>query len=670
MMKWFRKHTKQIMVGVVLFAMFSFVGGPAIQSIFGPNQGSTEVGTAFGEEFTIDDVRAVSTDIDILESFLGRGWYAVLINPKMRREHWYMLTREAADSGIAVSDEQIEANLAKSGITPELLAQFDDKRRLSYPVVKSAFGRYFAVQRLAQRVMSAAAPSEAEIRHYVRDTQEKVRVSLVALDAENFVDPDEELSEAEILAHFEAHKNLDPAESESGFGYRFPRRVAVQHFGASIEDIESLVTCSLDEAKAHWRKNRANYTKTEIVTTTTLPATEPSQKERRQVELKFSEARMQIERDVRRQKAESLLDKAMREACTELLKPWQDQSVDVVTGYKMEIPKPVQAPDFMRKVCDRISASLGVPLTFKETGLLSQDELAKDQTIGKAFMQVSATERIGFPEYAFRIPRFFKKERGSETTLSLQLFQTPDLPLIQTTFKQIGGRFQQVPVGAYLFRVVDARQAEPAESIDEVREKVIRDLRRIRAFQRMETDAKALYAASRHLGLKDALDLMGDLRVKSTVERVFGPTPIARRAEKTLNVPFVPVVGAASQEFVDACFEMAADGWTPEPMDLPDTPDVARATTRPAMDPAPLLRLVPLPKLQRWIVVEFNGLDPVREDQYESKYRGEAFAFFTSQGSRRMTEVRTSWFEPENIEKRCGFVRAKDSTADKESLDG
>ncbi|MCZ6815146.1 MAG: hypothetical protein O7F76_00440 [Planctomycetota bacterium] len=669
MMKWLRKHTKKIMVGVVLFAMFSFVGGPVITEMFNPDPGSIEIGTAFGEKLTRAKVFSIAGDSDILQSFLGRGWFAATIHPEMGPRHWYMLTREAAESGIVVPEHQVETYLTNRGITPDLLKQFENQRLYSYPVVRTAFSRFLAVQVLARRVMSAATPSQAEIRHYVRDTQEKVRVSLVALDAENFVDPDEELSEEAIQAHFEAYKDLDPAESESGFGYRFPRRVAVQYFGASVEDIEPQVACSQDEAVAHWRKNRANYTKTQIITTTTLPATGPSQRETRQVEMKFSEARMPVERDVRREKAQRLIKKAMREACADLLEPWQGQAVDPDTGYKKEIPESVRAPDFMRRVCDRISADLGVPLTFKETGLLSQDELANVQAIGKASLQVSANERIGFSEYAFRVPLFFQKGRGSETTLSLQRFQTPDSPLTQTTFKLIDRKFQLVPAATYLFRVVDARVKQSPDSIDEVREKVILDLRTARAFERMEADAKALLATSRHLGLDDALDLMEDLRVKSKVERVFGPHPLTRRIARSLAVPAISVVGTASQKLVDACFEMAADGWTPEPMELPDTPDVARATTRPAMDPTPVVRLVPLPKLHRWIIVEFNGLDPVRQDQFESQYRDEAYTFFTNPQGRRMIEIRMSWFEPENIEERCGFVPAE-STDDEESSEG
>ena len=66
--------------------------------------------------------------------------------------------------------------------------------------------------------------------------------------------------------------------------------------------------------------------------------------------------------------------------------------------------------------------------------------------------------------------------------------------------------------------------------------------------------------------------------------------------------------------------------------------------------------------------MEFNGLDPVRQDQFESKYRGEAYTFFTNRGSPRMIEIRTSWFEPDNVEKRCGFVPAE-PTDDEESSD-
>ncbi len=55
MMKWLRKYRKQLMVGLVLFAMLSFVGGSALTTMFNPDPGSVVFAEIFGARVTEND---------------------------------------------------------------------------------------------------------------------------------------------------------------------------------------------------------------------------------------------------------------------------------------------------------------------------------------------------------------------------------------------------------------------------------------------------------------------------------------------------------------------------------------------------------------------------------------------------------------------------------------
>jgi len=645
MMKWFRKHTKKIMVVVVLFAMFSFVAGAALQSMFSPNPGATEFAVIFGEQVTNGDLNPAQADTIILDRLIS-SWKQ-FFNPKLRLEHWYMLTHEAADAGIVVPDEQVDGQLLKMGLTPERLAGYKPRGLFVYPVVRGAFARFLAVQQLAQRVMSTAMPSQTQVRHYVHDTEDKLRIRYAALDAARFIDGNEVIDEAELQEQFETHKDVFAEESEDGVGYKFPRRVRVQYFGVVISQIEPQMDVSFDEVKTYWRRNRSQYKTTD---TSDPAASQPVERE-----MLFSEARMQVERELRQRKALQRSQQVMREAATELLRPWQDQVIDRKTGYKEIIPEVVRDPMYMRNVADRMSAKFGIPLEYRETNLLSQKELDLQPNVGRSRVAISQTQRLPLSEYAFRVPLFFKKAAGSETTLSLQLFQTPDTPLVATTINMQKRRYD--PKAWYLFRVVEAREAESPASLAEVRDRVEKDVRKRHAFERIETDAKELYAVARHLGLEAALERMTALRTRAALRSPVTPTPFARRMARTLAIPTVAGLGAPSEEFIDACFEMANSDWTPPEMELPTTPIVAEATTQPAAEPAPKIRLVSLPKLKKRIVVEFVGLDPVRQDKYEGELRAQAFSTLRAEQARA---IWTAWYDLSAIEKRCGFKRSTD----------
>ncbi len=685
MMKWLRKHTKHIMVVVVLLAMLSFVGGSALQGIVSPNRGTQPFARAFGEEITYDDHLIAQKNTDVLER-LRLSWQ---YDPsrEMLVDHWYLLATEAERAGIRVSDKEVENALQlrqQALIGWNFPADYLDRLRsqnITIVDIRRALRRHLTILKNFQRAHSASIPSEAQIRHYVRDTEDKIRVRYVALDAEKFVDPDEPLAEEDLQALFEKHKDVLVADSETGRGYKYPQRVKVQYIHTSLEEIEPAIKVTIDEAKAYWKKNKAKYRKIEFVDApapTTTSATQPvtPRKISKQVQKSFSESRLDIERDIRQTKARQRAGLAMKKVVAALSAPWEGQPTDPGTGFKA-IPAEVMDPDFLRSVSQSVAERIGIPLSYGETGLETQAELAAIKELEKVFTLGEDNQPLTLAECAFRCAPFLEDQRRPGRSLRLQLYETPDAALsdggtVYYSYASDGRNRIERPKNHWaIFRVIEAHLAEAPKTLDEVRSDVERDLRLVRTFDRIKAVAEEFHAVSSILGVGPALELLEDLRNKSGIQNAVSPPAFARRmsilkmgdqeaydaalrtGESPLTAPKVADVGS-EEAFVDACFEMTQEGWKPAPVTILPTTHIETATTQPTVTPAPVVRLLPLAKQNRWYIVELLGTESVDSEKFQDRHRRNAYNTLKSE---REYANWLSWFAPESITARCGFER-------------
>lgn len=670
MMKWLRTHSKKIMAGLVLLAMFSFVGGSALVSIVRPDPLKDPFATAFGQEIVQGEIVHAQRQIDVLNRIFapqypdaarrqfGEIWQ--FGNPRLRSEHWYLLAREAEEAGIQVPESVIDRQTAQ--LSANFIETLRTRDRISVQDIREALARFLSIGEYANRVLSCAAPSEPEIRHLVAETQNKVRVKYVSIPAQRYVDPDEPLTEEEIVAHFEANKALDPNESETGYGYRYPRRVRVQYIVASIPKIAPQMEVSFESVKAYWKANKAQFTRVEYVepTATTQPTDSQPAPQPKTVQKSFSEARDDVESELRLQSARQVGEQAIRKAHSMLLRPWLDVRVDPETGYK-PIPPGGDDPKAMQQIAERLEREFNIPLDYGETELLPTAVLRNHADLRGAFLYKGGPE-MQLPEYAMRVPPFYQPT-PEESLPCLQFFQPCEAPFIaQDTRFTPSGPVQTI--GRYVvFRVIEAAESAPPESLDEVREQVENDVHVVKAFDRAESDATEFYAAAIRLGTESALELFDELKSRRSAV-LLSPPPFPRRSWRPsppeddpnalpLGPPNVTGLGA-SERFVDACFDMADPGWSPPQMSLPTTERTDLATTRPAKEPPPRVRLLGLPKLKRWTIIEFLGEDRVDTDQYANRLR-EAVA---SQIQRfRGGALREAWFDVQHIEARCGFEK-------------
>lgn len=684
MMKWLRLHSKKIMAALVLLAMFSFVGGSALYSLLARDPGKTVVMSAFGRDYTQNEVSIARSDTEVLD--------ALLISWKMDAErafspkHWLLMAEEADRAGIGVSNEEVEKVMQaqeeqRQSYNMGPLDMLRTSRGMSRTMIRSALRRQMAIMKNAERILRSGMPSEPQLRHYVHATEEKVKVSYVPFDAEKYADPKEPISDDEAQAQFEAYKNIYPEDSEDGFGYKLPQRVKVQYAVASFSAAQQQVPVSFDEIKDYWKKNRASYKKTEWIEepqpvtsapASSQPTSQPAPKKKSvQKEKTFTEAQADVERDLRKKKAQQIATRAMRRLADLMAAPWNSLSVDAKTGYK-PIPDEAKDPEFLKNLVAKISTEFNITITYSETPLSSRKSIKSLTLIGDAVTPGEGEEPLGLPDYAFRVPSFYSVSEDHASALRLQIFQAPLSPLTglsRGSYAFKGGRLVEMPGEVeklVLFRVVEAADAGVPKDMSEVRQHIDSDLHLKHAFQKIEPIARQLQVVATRVGINAALpiftDIMSTTELKTpAVTPAFAhysrlPSNELRSAvetnKPTLRVSNIPGVGE-SKSFVETSFSLAASDWKAAEVAMPDSNAGKAATTQPALAPPPHVGLASDIKQHKWYVIQLVEHEPVNDEQYTDKHRQTAFSALMGE---RGTALRMNWFDPQQVEERCGYV--------------
>ncbi|MFO0974298.1 MAG: hypothetical protein U1A27_12795 [Phycisphaerae bacterium] len=664
MMKWLRTHNRQVLAILTALILVSWLIGEPLRQFLSPDPSKAAVGEAFASTITNASLVPAQNTTTILEG-LGIAWRhigggATAGQEPLKIEHWYMLSTEAARAGVAVSDDEVHsmlAQLAPSGV----LDAIRDRYKVSLDQIGEAIADFLRVRRYQELNIGSIIPSEQQIRHYIRDTQERVAVRMVSLRARDFIIPNEPVDPAEVAAQFEKYKNRLPLQADEIYGYQYPRRARIEYLLARVDDVVPKITLSEDEIRHYWRKNKTNtrYTRISFDTPGSQPSSAPSGNPTR-VAMTFAEARPLVEADLKRQRAVSRVRDAMIQVASELSKPWLGLPVGE-DGYKTG-PDEVRDPNYLVAAKARFEAKLGFPLVYQKLELMSGADLGNDPQIGKMVSIGESKDRLSISEFAFRVPGQFDAAKAGETALRLALYQTPDQPLF---VERDGG-----PADQMVFRVLETTEPAVPKSIDEVRAKVEEDVRFSHGYQRALSRAHELYALARNIGFDKAIEYSPDIR--NQVLRPFDVPLFARREsmqldrddpqkfitalmnnEPTLQPPALAVLGESrSAAFVDGCFAMTEPGWT--------SPTFQLATSHPAMAPPPgsqpsdKFNVIPLARLGIVPVVELTDHQPVRQDTYTQYYSSMGRSMLMSQ---RNAAAMARWFDPHAIESRCGFRR-------------
>ncbi len=351
---WFRRHQK-IVYSIMIFAMFVWgISYSAMELI--PQK---PIGKIHGRKITQNE----------FADMLGR-WQRLFF-PQEKQSIvslvWkqFILVEEAGRMGIVVTEQEAEEGFQRLGfqifggeanIDSNALVQFlCNNFKLTQEQIMRTLREALLVEKLDSLIRSSVKMTSEEIwqRYYMEN--EQVKLKLIALKAKDFVDS-VNVTEDEIRAFYEKHKN-DEDNRESGKpGYKLPDRIKIECVVANYEDFGKLVTVSEDEITKYYEENKEAQYKIAAPETDTAtkaasaddkkPASEDSKGEKAPLAYKpLVEVKEDIQTVLRRQKgtekASEVISKLDEEIYEAMDKTERSTFKDLANKYKLayEIPK-------------------------------------------------------------------------------------------------------------------------------------------------------------------------------------------------------------------------------------------------------------------------------------------------------------------------------------------
>lgn len=485
------------------FLMVSFLlTGPS--SVFHPDPKKTVEGTLNGEKVRADDFAKAATELDAVE----------LLAPLLVKQnlgikdgrHWLMLTREAQDMGLvgnqqdgqeAVKDiastmlpdvlrEEAMRDLAQNQPqmwdfakrNPQILNYFvndrlqkltrsDVESRLSdltkyLESVKSrgapgltaadfdlALAKLRGVLRMQNAYLSAGRLSDRRYIHTARMARDAVVADALVIPGATQADPAFTPTDEQIQAQFEKYKAVNRATSEDGFGYELPARVKLEWIEFNPATIASGLTLDLKDVSKHWQQHRVKF---------------PGD---------IEAERANVERDLRNERVNDIL--------TEVERAWKAKVKAELRSLKTVQNAKVLPADWASKhptmqslassVAEAAQASLKFPVPTPSVQLRSATWLK--------VAEAGTLPGIGQSELS---------AGGKVHPFAEVLSQTYEISDDASLGVQVNVPFESGLVGAdgsrHYFMVTDARKVSPPDSIEEVRDQVVSDLRSVNGFER------------------------------------------------------------------------------------------------------------------------------------------------------------------------------------------
>ncbi|MGP1272183.1 MAG: hypothetical protein ACTS22_02500 [Phycisphaerales bacterium] len=519
MLKFLRKYNKLILVIGGSLLMVAFLAPQAIQQL--GQIRNRPVGTYDGRTIKEKEFQLASQELRALNALGNAGGVATVLlrlaneSSSEAELHWYLLSKEAEQGGFVGSDLDgrsyypvlaqqiaiavISENPQFQGLPPQFLQQIAAEqaqqwlerlerseasaagagRFTSLDELHRAVAKMRGVQRMRTAYNNAAKSSAARVKSAGSEIFRAAEIDHVVVPAERYLDSVAEPTEDDIRAHFEAYADVNAAANEFGIGYLQPRRVKLEWITLSRSDLEQAVEIPRLDISRHWQTNRDRF---------------PGE---------ISDEREAVRSELLRERIDALLaaaDRYVRAAIipqTRTLQPDGDY-FDLPDGWAETRP-PLEA--VAEAMVERFRESEGIEIPTPKVHRRTEAwQTPRDlsEIEGFQFSRVRAG--------SVQLP-------GVAVPFQVRELATPDSPVDPNIPIQVGLLAAQFPLvqsdgTRHYFRVTDARGVSAPETLNEVREQVVTDLRRLRAFETLQSELESYAQVARAGGLEAVVDAM------------------------------------------------------------------------------------------------------------------------------------------------------------------
>jgi hypothetical protein len=581
MLKFLRKYQLLVLAFGGSLLMVVFLLQPILQR-FGPNPMNKKVAEIGqdAQKVSRGDRERARVEVQLLEDYLPWMPRALGINETHPGDHWLLLKHAAREAGLigeAGDGRQWMGDLIAQQLslelqamrsqgrfpTPEEREQIAEQVRQYLTVGRERvaagarlpldeFDRILAeargVLRMQDLYISAARVSD---RRLVSEAAERGASALAdalvltpELVAPSLPDPTEEA----MTEHLARYGDIQPGDTDDnrfGVGYLQPPRIHLEYLRLDPATFEAVAEVDRVELRKRWQTQYPDGT-----------------------DEQFRQQRAALEQQLRAEQADDMMQEADQIVRGELLRLTRPLERD---GAYVKVPGDWAAagPDFERlaqtvvsQIQDRLGVRIPAPEVVRRTDRwLTRNDLAMLPGFGRA------TYRVG----AQQVPAY-------ELPLHVREIQESDILRVQVGVPILDPMAIGPDGSHYYATVLDARAESPPDSLAEVRDQVLRNMRTIAAYERLDQLAEPARAIAASEGLDAARSFIVE---EVTLDAEVTEPTIARdlvvfRGGVQATLPGQRAPGVLQQEtFTDAVID-AALGL--DPLAQPDTADPERTT--------------------------------------------------------------------------------------------
>ncbi len=573
MFKFFRKYNKYIIPFGVSFLMVLFLVPSAFQQC-SKDRSAIEKGMAGDREITQGDLDVAGHEIAVLRSLPRMsGWLGQVLGMIGGRDrdntslNWALLVCEAEDLGLYCSAAKADSLLRAfiSDMSEQELGAMLKANRTSYGLLVQAIRHMHMIQSLDSLLQgqslsdysvvdadgitvgiqsqSIARVSDTRVAQMAKDMRTTVSARVATIGVDSYVDNEEELNEEELGVLFNnGRTKLTGSAGNYGFGYVRPRQVKLEYIAIALTVVRGLVEIDEIEANAYYHAHAELFVSEE-----TEDGVAPKQLTYKEAREKVFKHLTEIEAVKKRDHIVKWCIATLAERSRQLPKQGDSEYREIVKDYV-----PLGLDELALEVQKEFGLLPKVVLRDKEW--LTAADISGITGFGQSYLLIGSGET----QQAVRVTQYIGSAK--------ELEPSPDSILLAYHLQRGIASYPVIDNGgnSYIFRLTDARTSYEPGSLDEVRDQVERDMRRLNAYRRLEKKTGDEYLGlTTRVGLDKVAEVLGE---NVTVKPVLSVSQDGVSESFTRRVPaatgqgLVPplltVVGR-SEKFVDGVFKLA-----------------------------------------------------------------------------------------------------------------
>jgi hypothetical protein len=318
--------------------------------------------------------------------------------------YWLLLKNETQLAGIRVPIEQAGELLGQvipqlfNGQTySQLIGVLRDRYGLPEKQLLAIFSELLAIMQYAQMICSNQDVTSSQIAQTIATSAESIDAELVEFNPAVFAEDQAQISDEEILEHFNKFSPSDVSEENPyGFGYKLPDRVQLEYLIVRLDDVRTLVEAPTNQQKEdYYNRNREQLFTEQVPSDPNDPNSPMNQRIK-----SYAEVSDMISDRLLKDKINSTANRIIQEAKTITEAGLEDTDIEPATLTDEQFKE--KTGDY-KTTAEQLSEKHNCKLYAGRTGLLSPIDMQTDEYLARLYLEGYGQSPVSLAQIVFAV---------------------------------------------------------------------------------------------------------------------------------------------------------------------------------------------------------------------------------------------------------------------------